>query len=69
MAMGAFEEDKVTVLEALIGWFLFAGFAQVGQVDELVKDAAEAPKVRRLVVLFLEKCDFGCSVPPRADVG
>ena len=67
--MGAFEEDNVAVLEALISWFLFAGFAQVGQVDELVKDAAEAPKVRGLVVLFLEKCDFWCSVPPCADVG
>lgn len=67
--MGAFEEDNVTVLEALTSRFLFAGFAQMGQVDELVKDAAEAPKVRSLVVLFLEKCDLGCSVPPCADVG
>jgi len=52
MAVGAFEEDQVTVLDALRG-FTFTGFAQVSQIDEFVKNATETPKVRGLVVLFL----------------
>jgi hypothetical protein len=68
MAVGTFEEDHITVLDALLRLW-FTGFAEVGQIDKFVKNATETPKVRGLIVLFLQEGHFWGPVPPRANVG